>query len=134
MRLYDICLLEVITMENSEHDHLPCTIQEDIINILKFKRTLLIAQNTKLQIDEKDYHLDDMRYNLEQIENGMLWGRGGYEEHEEFEIEIERMEQEKQDLEMLLGNCEADVLDVKKDIVSKIDSKVLSYLEHIHQY
>lgn len=134
MRLYDICLLEIITMENSEHDHLPCTIQEDIINILKFKRTLLIAQKTKLQIDEKDYHLDDMRYNLEQIENEMLWGRGGYEEHEEFEIEIERMEQEKQDLEMLLGNCEADVLDVKKDIVSKIDSKVLSYLEHIHQY
>ena len=79
-----------------------------------------------------------MRYNLEQIENGLLWGNSYYEEYEEIENEIEREEQQKQDLELWLGNCESDVVDARNDIEhdfsSKIDSKILRHLEHIYQF
>ena len=73
-------------------------------------RLTRISDKLKFQ-DGPSVAIYDMRYNLEQIENGLLWGNSYYEEYEEIENEIEREEQQKQDLELWLGNFESDVVD-----------------------
>ena len=49
-----------------------------------------------------------------------------------------RLEREKEDLEMWLGNCESDVIAARKDIEnnkeSNIDCNILLHLEQIYQY
>jgi len=49
-----------------------------------------------------------------------------------------RLEREKEDLEMWLGNCESDVIAATKDIEnnkeSNIDCNIRLHLEQIYQY
>ena len=68
----------------------------------------------------------------------MMWSQSYYEEYEEIQNVVERLEREKEDLEMWLGNCESDVIAARKDIEnnkeSNIDCNILLHLEQIYQY
>ena len=68
----------------------------------------------------------------------MMWSQSYYEEYEEIQNVVERLEREKEDLEMWLGNCESDVIAATKDIEnnkeSNIDCNILLHLEQIYQY
>ena len=125
-------------MRNINYDHLPHTIKTDLNQLLRFKSKLMIAVQLKEQIDEKNVCIDDNTFILEQVENGLLWGNSYYDEYDEIQNQIERLNQQKEDLEMWLGNCESDVIVARKDIennrVSNIDCNILCHLEQIYQY
>ena len=137
MNLYNLCLKNIL-FRNVITTDLPLSIKNELNKLILYKKLLQNFKTVLALIDEKNEKIDDMRYNLEQIENGLLWGNSYYEEYEEIENVIERQEQQKQDLEIWLGNCESDVADARNDIEhdfsSKIDSKILRHLEHIYQF
>ena len=137
MNLYNLCLKNIL-FRNVITTDLPLSIKNELNKLILYKKLLQNFKTVLALIEEKNEKIDDMRYNLEQIENGLLWGNSYYEEYEEIENEIEREEQQKQDLELWLGNCESDVVDARNDIEhdfsSKIDSKILRHLEHIYQF
>ena len=125
-------------MRNINYDHLPHTIKTDLNQLLRFKSKLMIAVKLKEQIDEKNVCIDDNTFILEQVENGLLWGNSYYDEYDEIQNQIERLNQQKEDLEMWLGNCESDVIVARKDTennkVSNIDCNILRHLEQIYHY
>ena len=92
----------------------------------------------KEQIDKITVCIDDNTYELEIIENGLLWSNAYYDEYDEIRNQIERLSQQKEDLSMWLGNYESDVIDARKDIenniASNIDCNILCYLEQIYHY
>ena len=137
MNLYNLCLKNIL-FRNVITTDLPLSIIYELKKLFLYKKLLQNFKTVLALIEEKNEKIDDMRYNLEQIENGLLWGNSYYEEYEEIENEIEREEQQKQDLEIWLGNCESDEADARNDIEhdfsSKIDSKILRHLEHIYQF
>ena len=77
-------------------------------------------------------------YELELIENGLLWQNSNYDEYEEIQNDIDRLEHEKEDLEMWLGNCETEVIvarkNIENNIASNIDSNILCHLEQTYHY
>ena len=125
-------------MRNINYDHLPHTIKTDLNQLLRFKSKLMIAVKLKEQIDEKNVCIDDNTFILEQVENGLLWGNSYYDEYDEIQNQIERLNQQQEDLEMWLENCESDVIVARKDIennkVSNIDCNILRHLEQIYHY
>ena len=137
MNLYNLCLKNIL-FRNVITTDLPLSIIYELKKLFLYKKLLQNFKTVLALIEEKNEKIDDMRYNLEQIENGLLWGNSYYEEYEEIDNVIEREEQQKQDLEIWLGNCESDVADARNDIEhdfsSKIDSKILRHLEHIYQF
>ena len=137
MNLYNITLKSLI-MKNINCDQLPHTIQKDVNQLLEFKTKLKRALRMKEQIDEITVCIDDKTYELELIENGLLWQNSNYDEYEEIQNDIERLEHEKEELEMCLGNYERDVIDARKDIenniASNIDCNILCHLEQTYHY
>ena len=137
MNLYNISLKSLI-MRNINYNRLPHTIQKDVNQLFEFKNKLKRALRMKDQIDEITVCIDDKTYELELIENGLLWQNSNYDEYEEIQNDIERLEQEKEDLEMWLGNCETEVIDARKDIenniASNIDCNILCHLEQTYHY
>ena len=137
MDLYNIALQNVI-IKNISYDQLPHTIKTDLDQLKNFKSKLMIAMKLKEQIDEKNCSIDDNTFLLEYYEQGLMWNQSYYDEYEEIENVVERLEREKEDLEMLLGNCESDVITARKDIEnskeSNIDCNILLHLEQIYQY
>ena len=125
-------------MRNINYDQLPHTIKEDFNQLLKFKTKLKRALRMKEQIDEITVCIADKTYELELIENGLLWQNSNYEVYEEIQNDIERLEHEKEELEMCLGNYESDVIDARKDIenniASNIDCNILCHLEQTYHY
>ena len=137
MNLYNLCLKNLI-MRNINYDQLPHTIKEDFNQLLKFKTKLKRALRMKEQIDKITVCIDDNTNELELIENGLLWQNSNYEVYEEIQNDIERLEHEKEELEMCLGNYESDVIDARKDIenniASNIDCNILCHLEQTYHY
>ena len=137
MNLYNISLKSLI-MRNINCDRLPHTIQKDVNQLLEFKTKLKRALRMKEQIDKITVCIDDNTYELEIIENGLLWSNAYYDEYDEIRNQIERLSQQKEDLSMWLGNYESDVIDARKDIennlASNIDCNILCYLEQIYHY
>ena len=137
MNLYNITLKSLI-MKNINCDQLPHTIQKDVNQLLEFKTKLKRALRMKEQIDKITVCIDDNTYELELIQNGLLWQNSNYDEYEEIQNDIERLEQEKEELEMCLGNYESDVIDARKDIenniASNIDCNILCHLEQTYHY
>ena len=125
-------------MRNINCDQLPHTIQKDVNQLLEFKTKLKRALRMKEQIDKITVCIDDNTYELEIIENGLLWSNAYYDEYDEIRNQIERLSQQKEDLSMWLGNYESDVIDARKDIenniASNIDCNILCYLEQIYHY
>ena len=137
MNLYNISLKSLI-MRNINCDRLPHTIQKDVNQLLEFKTKLKRALRMKEQIDEITVCIADKTYELELIENGLLWQNSNYDEYEEIQNDIERLEHEKEDLEMWLGNCETEVIvarkNIENNIVSNIDYNILCHLEQTYHY
>ena len=125
-------------MRNINYDQLPHTIKEDFNQLLKFKTKLKRALRMKEQIDKITVCIDDNTYELEIIENGLLWSNAYYDEYDEIRNQIERLSQQKEDLSMWLGNYESDVIDARKDIknniASNIDCNILCHLEQTYHY
>ena len=140
MSLYSFCLKTVIS-KNIKTSELPHTIQDDVTVLNRFKTKLHEWHRVLGYVEEKNMEIEAVECDMEALDL-CLWGECLYhdcqEEQEEFENVIERLDHQKQDLEMLLGNCESDVVDarndIENDITSKIDSKILRHLEHIYQY
>ena len=105
---------------------------------LEFKTKLKRALRMKEQIDKITVCIDDNTYELEIIENGLLWSNAYYDEYDEIRNQIERLSQQKEDLSMWLGNYESDVIDARKDIenniASNIDCNILCHLEQTYHY
>lgn len=136
MSLYSLCLKTVIS-KNLKTSELPHTIQDDVTVLNRFKTKLHEWHRVLGYVEEKNMEIEAVEYDMEALDL-CLWGECLYhdcqEEQEEFENKIEILQQQKQDLELWLGNCESDVEDVKKEITPQIESKILHQLEHSYQY
>ena len=125
-------------MRNINCDQLPHTIQKDVNQLFEFKNKLKRALRMKDQIDEITVCIDDNTFILEQVENGLLWGNSYYDEYDEIQNQIERLNQQKEDLEMWLGNCETEVIfarkNIENNIASNIECNILCHLEQTYHY
>ena len=141
MSLYSLCLKTTISFEKIKIHDLPICIQNDLDKLKMYEHTLKEWNISLTLIDEINISIEKQRYAMEVLENQLLWGHGCYEDYEEFESTIETLEHRKQDLELVLGNCETNVVDAKREIVSQIDdkivdhfSKILDHLEHVYRF
>ena len=94
MNLYNLSLKNIL-FRNVITTDLPLSIIYELKKLFLYKKLLQNFKTVLALIEEKNEKIDDMRYNLEQIENGLLWGNSHYEEYEEIENEIGREEQQK---------------------------------------
>ena len=92
----------------------------------------------KEKIDQISLRIEDNVIESDIIENGLLWQNSNYEVYEEIQNDIQRLEHEKEELEMCLGNFESDVIVarnvIEQNTVSNIDCHILRYLEQLYHY
>lgn len=137
MNLYNTSLKTLI-VRNIIYNQLPHTIQKDVNQLLEFKTKLKIARSMKEKIDEISIRIEDNLIESDLIENAMLWQNSNYEVYEEIQNDIQRLEREKEELEMCLRNYETDIKVarnvIEKNTVSNIDCHILYYLEQLYHY